>query len=146
MKIFISGVAGFIGYHLSCSLLSKDIEILGVDNLNNYYDTKLKKNRLENLLFKKNFKFLQLDLLNQDNLKTCFVDFNPDIVINLAAQAGVRYSSINPSSYLDSNILSFLNILNLSEVFEAERFIYASSSSVYGDEKKNSLQRKFRKP
>tara|TARA_B100000242_G_scaffold272521_2_gene225492 strand:- start:1154 stop:2095 length:942 start_codon:yes stop_codon:yes gene_type:complete len=143
MKIFISGVAGFIGFHLSNSLLGKDTEILGVDNLNSYYDTKLKKRRLENLLFKDNFKFLQVDLLNQDNLKSCFADFNPDIVINLAAQAGVRYSLINPSSYLDSNILSFLHILNLSEVFEVERFIYASSSSVYGDEKKIPFSENF---
>ena len=130
----------FFGFHLSNSLLGKDTEILGVDNLNSYYDTKLKKRRLENLLFKDNFKFLQVDLLNQDNLKSCFADFNPDIVINLAAQAGVRYSLINPSSYLDSNILSFLHILNLSEVFEVERFIYASSSSVYGDEKIPSVK------
>ena len=142
MKIFISGVAGFIGFHLSNSLLGKDTEILGVDNLNSYYDTKLKKRRLENLLFKDNFKFLQVDLLNQDNLKSCFADFNPDIVINLAAQAGVRYSLINPSSYLDSNILSFLHILNLSEVFEVERFIYAQAA-LYMAMKKNSFSENF---
>ncbi len=136
MKIFISGVAGFIGFHLSNSLLNKGIEILGIDNLNNYYDVDLKKARLEFLSKNKNFKFLELDLLKEEELRKIFSDYNPEIVINLAAQAGVRYSSTNPSSYIDSNILSFLNILKVCEIFEVEKFIYASSSSVYGNEKK----------
>ncbi len=136
MKIFVSGVAGFIGFHLSNSLLNKGIEIMGIDNLNNYYDIGLKKARLEHLSKNKNFKFLELDLLKDEKLRKIFSDCNPEIVINLAAQAGVRYSSTNPSSYIDSNILSFLNILKVSEIFEVEKFIYASSSSIYGNEKK----------
>jgi len=145
MKIFVSGVAGFIGSQLSYSLLEKGFVIFGVDNLNDYYDKSLKKNRLKNLINNENFNFLELDLLNEEKLNECFATFNPDVVINLAAQAGVRYSSQNPSSYIDSNILSFLNILNLSEQFKVERFIYASSSSVYGEEKKIPFKENFGK-
>ena len=103
-----------------------------IDNLNSYYDVYYKETRL-NLLEKfKNFKFLILDLTDKDSLHEIFEDFKPSIVVNLAAQAGVRYSSINPNAYIDSNILGFLNIINLCSEFKLEKLIYASSSSVYG--------------
>ena len=132
-KILITGAAGFIGYHLIKKLLSENIySICGLDNLNSYYDINLKKNRLSNLE-KRNFIFFESNISSYSCLKEIFDSFKPDIVINLAAQAGVRYSKENPIAYIDSNINGFYNILDLSRIYKIEKLIYASSSSVYGN-------------
>ena len=131
-KILITGAAGFIGSHLSQALLEDGFEILGIDNINNYYDTKLKINRLENLKNYENFKFKKVDISDYSNLSKCFNDFNPKKVVNLAAQAGVRYSIENPFAYSQSNLIGFLNIIELCRHNNVEGLIYASSSSVYG--------------
>ncbi len=132
MKFLITGSSGFIGFHLSKNLLKEKHDVIGIDNLNNYYDVNLKVNRLNLLQKYKNFKFLKIDLIDSESLNKLFEDFKPRVVVNLAAQAGVRYSSINPNAYLDSNILGFLNIINLCNQFRVKKLIYASSSSVYG--------------
>lgn len=132
MRVLITGSSGFIGYHLSKSLLLDGYEIYGLDNLNNYYDVNLKKLRLNNLKSHENFKFKKLDLINYNDLEHIFKSFNPQKVINLAAQAGVRYGIKNPQAYIDSNLIGFYNILELSKHYETEGLIYASSSSVYG--------------
>jgi UDP-glucuronate 4-epimerase len=136
MKILITGVAGFIGFSLT-KYLQKNIsntKIIGVDNLNDYYSLKLKKKRISNLS-KKNFIFLKLDICDKTRLNSIFLKYKPEIVINLAAQAGVRYSVDYPSKYIDSNINGFFNILSLCKEYKAKKLIYASSSSVYGDNK-----------
>ena len=135
-KLLITGVAGFIGYHLSSRLLKEGYEIYGIDNLNDYYDPGLKQARLAQLKVS-NFKFQQLDLQNYDGLTKVFKDFCPDIVINLAAQAGVRYSLENPRAYIESNMDGFFNILEASRQHDVNNFIYASSSSVYGNNEKS---------
>jgi UDP-glucuronate 4-epimerase len=135
-KIIITGAAGFIGYHLSQRLLKEGYEIFGIDNLNSYYDPALKQARLVQLQVL-NFKFQQLDLQNYKGLTKVFTDFRPDIVINLAAQAGVRYSLENPRSYIESNLDGFFNILEASRQHGVQNFIYASSSSVYGNNEKS---------
>ena len=135
-KIIITGAAGFIGYHLSQKLLKEGYEIYGIDNLNSYYDPALKQARLVQLQVS-NFKFQQLDLQNYEGLTKVFTEFQPDIVINLAAQAGVRYSLENPRSYIESNLDGFFNILEASRQHGVNNFIYASSSSVYGNNEKS---------
>jgi UDP-glucuronate 4-epimerase len=135
-KILITGAAGFIGYHLSQRLLKEGYEIYGIDNLNSYYDPTLKQARLVQLQAS-NFKFQQLDIQNYEGLTKVFTDFQPDIVINLAAQAGVRYSLENPRSYIESNLDGFFNILEASRQHGVSNFIYASSSSVYGNNEKS---------
>jgi UDP-glucuronate 4-epimerase len=135
-KILITGAAGFIGYHLSQRLLIEGYEIYGIDNLNSYYDPALKQARLVQLQIP-NFKFQQLDLQNYEGLTKAFTEFQPDIVINLAAQAGVRYSLENPRSYIESNLDGFFNILEASRQHGVNKFIYASSSSVYGNNEKS---------
>ena len=135
MKFIVTGSCGFIGFHLSKNLLKDDHEVLGIDNLNNYYNVDLKETRLNLLKPYKNFKFFNKNLTDRESMNILFKDFKPDIVVNLAAQAGVRYSMINPNSYIDSNVLGFLNIINLCKQFEIEKLIYASSSSVYGSSK-----------
>mgnify|MGYP001372288834 CR=1 FL=1 len=141
MNILITGCAGFIGFHLTQSLLSKKNKVIGLDNINNYYDIKLKKDRLKLILeySKKNnfyFNFNKIDLSNYKKLKYIFKKNKIDIVINLAAQAGVRYSIDNPRKYLNSNIVGFFNIIELSRLNNVKQFIYASTGSVYGDNKK----------
>ena len=135
-KILITGAAGFIGFHLSQRLLKQGYQIYGIDNLNDYYDPALKQARLVQLQVS-NFKFQQLDLQNYEGLTKVFTDFQPDIVINLAAQAGVRYSLENPRSYIESNLDGFFNILEASRQHGVNNFIYASSSSVYGNNEKS---------
>ena len=135
-KILITGAAGFIGYHLSQKLLKEGHEIYGIDNLNDYYDPELKQARLVQLQ-SPNFKFQKLDLQNYEGLTRVFTEFQPDIVINLAAQAGVRYSLENPRSYIESNLDGFFNILEASRQHGVQNFIYASSSSVYGNNEKS---------
>ena len=136
MKILITGAVGFIGYHLSKDLLKYDFEILGIDNINDYYSPKLKMDRLEQLNQFKNFIFKKIDISNNEQLSKVFNKFKPDKVINLAAQAGVRYSIENPFAYMESNIVGFLNIIELCRKNKTQGLIYASSSSVYGGNKK----------
>ena len=136
MKVLITGCAGFIGFHLSEKLLkNKNFKIVGVDNLNSYYSVKLKKLRLNILKKNKKFKFFKIDISNYNKLKKIFNENKFDIVINLAAQAGVRYSIINPKDYVKTNILGFFNVLELCRIKKIKKFFYASSSSVYGDKK-----------
>lgn len=136
-KILITGAAGFIGYHLSKKLLLEGFTVLGIDSLNNYYDPKLKNIRLKKL--KKiskdkdlKFTFIKLDLIKSKAINKLFKDNNFDIVINLAAQAGVRYSIENPMTYSDSNLHGFLNILEACRKYKPKHLLFASSSSVYG--------------
>ena len=132
MKILVTGSAGFIGFHLSKSLLIDGHEVLGIDNLNDYYDPNLKHARLEQLKPYKNFKFNKVDIADKESLTLSFKSFKPKKVVNLAAQAGVRYSIENPYAYMRSNLVGFLNIIELCRHNDVEGFIYASSSSVYG--------------
>ena len=131
-KILITGAAGFIGYHLSRSLLKDVAIILGIDNLNNYYDTGLKEQRLKRLKGFKNFTFKKIDLIDEKKLNNVFLNLNPSIVIHLAAQAGVRYSIENPRAYLDSNLIGFHNVIEQCRRCKINKLIYASSSSIYG--------------
>lgn len=138
-KILITGAAGFVGFHLTQLLCSENYNVVGIDNLNDYYDVELKKSRLEKLRCfdsaqhdKGNFKFEKIDLVNKEKLFELFKTEKFDYVVNLAAQAGVRYSIENPYAYLESNLVGFLNILEACRNNPVEHLIYASSSSVYG--------------
>jgi len=133
MKILITGAAGFIGFHTSLKLLSKNCIVIGIDNLNDYYDINLKKKRISILKKYKNFRFFKIDLLNLKRLSKLFKDNEFTIVINLAAQAGVQFSITNPYKYIESNIIGFFNILECCRKFKTKILLYASSSSVYGD-------------
>ena len=144
MKILITGVAGFIGFHLAKSILKDDAEVYGIDNLNHYYNVDLKHDRLNILSKSPNFKFTKCDLKDNQNLKIIFDEFRPDMVVNLAAQAGVRYSIDNPSTYIDSNIVGFHNVIKLCKDYNVEGLIYASSSSVYGGNNKIPFSEKDR--
>ena len=135
-KYLVTGAAGFIGYYLSKRLLQKGIEVVGVDNLNDYYDPKLKEARLADLQPFSNFKFIKGDISNKEMLFSLFENEHFDVVINLAAQAGVRYSITNPDVYIQSNIIGFFNILEACRHFPVKHLLYASSSSVYGNQEK----------
>ncbi len=137
MNILITGAAGFIGYHLCKKLLDEEYTILGIDNLNSFYNPTLKLSRLEQLKCYKNFKFKKIDISDRESITPVFKKYKPKKVINLAAQAGVRYSFQDPYAYLDSNFVGFLNIIELCKQNQTDGFIYASSSSVYGENKKN---------
>ena len=115
-KILVTGAAGFLGYHLCKSLLEDDYEVLGIDNINDYYDPNLKLARLEQLKPYKNFKFEQVDIANRDSITQSFQSFDPTKVVNLAAQAGVRYSIENPYAYMDANLVGFLNIIDYADI------------------------------
>ncbi|MCK5540504.1 MAG: NAD-dependent epimerase [Deltaproteobacteria bacterium] len=132
MCVLVTGAAGFIGFHVSRRLLADGVKVIGLDNLNDYYDVGLKKARLEILLEEKNFSFVGLDLVDTDGMQKLFKESSFEQVINLAAQAGVRYSLENPKAYVDSNLCGFLNILEGCRHNRVEHLIYASSSSVYG--------------
>lgn len=132
MKILITGSAGFIGSHVSAYLLARGDEIIGIDNINDYYDTSLKESRLENLKKNSHFTEARINLEDRDTINQLFSTHKPQRVINLAAQAGVRYSLENPHAYIDSNIVGFCNILECCRHHEIEHLVYASSSSVYG--------------
>ncbi len=136
MRILVTGAAGFIGSALSARLLARGDEVLGYDNLNPYYDPTLKEARLARLTAHANFSFIRADLEDRDALETAFADFKPQRVVNLAAQAGVRYSLENPHAYIDSNIVGFTNILESCRHGGVEHLVYASSSSVYGANRK----------
>lgn len=134
--ILITGAAGFIGFHLANALLKKGFLIIGYDNLNDYYDVNLKKARLDILNQFDNFIFIHADLADEKAVNETFKIYKPDIVVNLAAQAGVRYSIENPKAYIDSNIVGFFNILEACRHNPVEHLVYASSSSVYGNQQK----------
>ena len=132
MKIIVTGAAGFIGHSVSKYLLARGDEVIGVDNLNEYYDVQLKKDRLAQLEPLENFKFIKLDLVNRDVTSALFREENAQRVIHLAAQAGVRYSIENPYAYVDANLQGFINVLEGCRHNGVEHLVYASSSSVYG--------------
>ena len=132
MNILVTGAAGFIGSHLCRFLLQRGDSVVGLDNLNDYYDVSLKQARLSLMSSNSNFTFHQVGLENQSGIESIFKENNFDSVINLAAQAGVRYSITNPRVYVESNIVGFLNILEACRNYEIKHLIYASSSSVYG--------------
>jgi UDP-glucuronate 4-epimerase len=136
MNVLITGVAGFIGYHLAQRLLSDGKTIYGIDNLNDYYDVNLKKARLSQLYSQPNFSFQYLDLNDRLGISQLFHDCEFDCVIHLAAQAGVRYSLKNPHAYVDSNLNGFMNILESCRQSQIHHLVYASSSSVYGNNTK----------
>ena len=135
-KILVTGSSGFIGMHLSLSLLKSGYDIIGLDNMNDYYDPLLKEARLKRLMKYKNFSFFKGDIADEYFLKHVFIDTKPEKVVNLAAQAGVRYSIENPKTYINSNVLGFMNILEQCRHQNIKGLIYASSSSVYGGNKK----------
>ena len=148
MKILVTGAAGFIGFHLSEMLISNNLNVVGLDNINNYYDIQLKFDRLKKLGIKKseaskynsictndNFKFIRLNLEDKKELSNLFLKEKFDVVCNLAAQAGVRYSLTDPDVYIESNIVGFVNILECCRHNKIKHLVYASSSSVYGSNK-----------
>ena len=132
MRVLVTGAAGFIGSALSLRLLARGDEVLGVDNLNDYYDVTLKEARLDRLTPHPNFRFAKVDIADRPALEKAFQGFRPERVVNLAAQAGVRYSLENPRAYIDANIVGFLNILECCRHHGVQHLVYASSSSVYG--------------
>ncbi len=135
---FITGTSGFIGSNLAKRILkeNKNIMVIGLDNMNDYYDVKLKEYRLDELKKFDNFKFIKGDLSDKNLINSIFEKYKPNIVINLAAQAGVRYSITNPDAYINSNIIGFYNILEACRYYPVDHLVYASSSSVYGGNKK----------
>tara|TARA_B100001250_G_scaffold264076_1_gene227656 strand:+ start:219 stop:1184 length:966 start_codon:yes stop_codon:yes gene_type:complete len=144
-KILITGCCGFIGFNLSKEFLKNEkIKILGIDNLNNYYSLRLKKERLNNLKNKKNFSFKKIDIINQKKIENIITKFKPQYIYHFAAQAGVQHSIKYPQKYLDNNIVGFFNILEISRKIKPKRIFFASSSSVYGDQKQSLLKEKFK--
>ncbi len=132
----VTGAAGFIGYYLSKALLDKGAAVIGIDNMNDYYDVSLKEHRLSFLKEYEKFTFFKVDISDKDAVFTIFEENGIDCVINLAAQAGVRYSIENPDAYINSNIVGFFNILEACRHYPVDHLLYASSSSVYGGNKK----------
>ncbi len=135
-KILVTGAAGFIGFHLCKSLLEKGVDVVGFDNINDYYDVNLKYSRLEVLAPYDKFTFVKGDLADKAAVDKLFSENKFDIVVNLAAQAGVRYSIDNPQAYIESNVIGFFNILEACRHNPVEHLLYASSSSVYGNQQK----------
>ena len=136
MKIFLTGSSGFIGFHLSLKLLVKGHKVFGYDSMNDYYDVKLKKSRNQILKKFKNFSFKRGKIENQKSLSYSILKFKPKIIIHLAAQAGVRNSIKKPRVYIDSNVVGTFNIIELAKIIKVKHLIIASSSSVYGANKK----------
>jgi len=135
-SILVTGAAGFVGSYLSEKLLKKNIQVIGIDNLNDYYNVDLKRTRLSNLKKYKNFTFIKSNIAEKGKIIEVFEKHLPSVVVNLAAQAGVRYSIENPDAYIDSNINGFFNILEACRHYPVDHLVYASSSSVYGTNKK----------
>lgn len=136
--ILVTGAAGFIGANLVKRIYEYEpnINIIGIDNMNDYYDVKLKETRLDEILKIKSFKFIKGNIADKDLIISIFENYKPQIVVNLAAQAGVRYSITNPGAYVESNLIGFYNILEACRHYPIEHLVYASSSSVYGTNKK----------
>ena len=145
MKIFITGCCGFIGFNFANFLAksNKKIRVVGVDNLNDYYSVNLKRKRLKELNKNKNFIFYKIDINQYEKLKKLYKKYLFNYVFHFAAQAGVRYSLINPKAYIESNISGFFNVINLSLEFNIKRFFYASSSSAYGELNKFPLKENY---
>ena len=135
-SIMVTGAAGFIGFHLAHRLLVEGYQVVGIDNLNAYYDVCLKQTRLTIMMSHENFTFSQSDIADKDSVMGLFAKHQPSVVVNLAAQAGVRYSIDHPDDYIQSNIIGFYNILEACRHYPVEHLVYASSSSVYGSNKK----------
>jgi UDP-glucuronate 4-epimerase len=131
-KVLVTGAAGFIGFHLARRLLIDGCQVVGIDNINPYYDVALKEARLQKLQDKSNFMFMEMDLTNRKQLGRLFAQQAFDVVVNMAAQAGVRYSIENPYAYVDSNLVGFVNLLECCRHNQVGHFVFASSSSVYG--------------
>lgn len=136
MRVLVTGAAGFIGFHIARKLLARDDEVVGVDNLNDYYDPALKQARLSQLEGDDQFTFVNLDVADREGIATLFSQQRIERVVHLAAQAGVRYSIVNPHAYADSNLTGFLNILESCRHNGIDHLVYASSSSVYGANEK----------
>jgi UDP-glucuronate 4-epimerase len=132
MKILVTGAAGFIGMHVSQLLLARSDRVVGLDNLNDYYSPELKRDRLARLLPATGFRFVKMDVADRDGMASLFAEEKFDRVVHLAAQAGVRYSLVNPHAYIDSNVVGFMNVLEGCRHSGVEHLAYASSSSVYG--------------
>jgi len=132
MKILVTGAAGFIGYHTAQAFLDRGDEVVGLDNMNAYYDPALKEARLQRLKGRNGFRFVKADLADREALERVFADDRPARVVNLAAQAGVRYSLENPRAYIDANLVGFANVLECCRHAKVEHLVYGSSSSVYG--------------
>ncbi|MFT4059316.1 MAG: NAD-dependent epimerase [Legionella sp.] len=135
MNVLVTGAAGFIGFHVAQKLCARGDEVVGIDNLNDYYDVSLKMARLQQLTVFKNFKFIRMELASREQIAQLFAQYPFQHVIHLAAQAGVRYSLQNPHAYVDSNLVGFINILEGCRHHQIEHLTYASSSSVYGANK-----------
>ncbi|WP_270190964.1 NAD-dependent epimerase/dehydratase family protein [Holdemania filiformis] len=136
--ILLTGVAGFIGSNLAKRLFSdvNEIKVVGIDNMNDYYDVRLKEHRLEDLSSEPNFTFVKGSIADKELVNKLFEEYKPNVVVNLAAQAGVRYSITNPDAYIESNLIGFYNIVEACRNYSVEHLVYASSSSVYGSNKK----------
>lgn len=132
MKCLVTGAAGFIGFHLTERLLAEGVEVVGIDNMNDYYDVTLKEARLSRLEGREGFTFCREDLADAAAMERIFSRFEPEVVVNLAAQAGVRYSLTNPGAYVQSNLVGFVNVLECCRHHGVKHLVYASSSSVYG--------------
>jgi UDP-glucuronate 4-epimerase len=132
MRILVTGVAGFIGFHVAQRLLARGDTVIGLDNVNSYYEVRLKEDRLALLADKERFNFIRMDLADRDGMAEVFARYRPERVVHLAAQAGVRYSLTNPHAYVESNLVGFLHILEGCRHYQVQHLVYASSSSVYG--------------
>jgi UDP-glucuronate 4-epimerase len=143
IKILVTGCVGFIGFHVCNFLTNKGFQVIGIDNINTYYDIKLKKDRLKILNLRKNFNFYKIDISDNLKLKKVFKKEKFEYVLHFAAQAGVRFSIYNPKVYFKSNVEGFFNMINLSLEKKIKHFIFASSSSVYGDQKNFPLKENF---
>lgn len=132
-RILITGVAGFIGYHLAKKIKG---DIIGIDNLNDYYSVSIKKNRIKELQMLKNFNFFKVDISDKETLNAIFKIYRPELVINLAGQAGVRYSNENPTAFIKTNLEGFYNVIECCKKYNVSHLVYASSSSVYGNAEK----------
>jgi UDP-glucuronate 4-epimerase len=132
MRVLVTGVAGFIGHHLALRLLARGDDVVGVDNLNDYYDVSLKEDRLKRFKDHANFSFHKIDIANRGAVEALFASEAIDVIVNLAAQAGVRYSITNPHAYIDANLVGFTNMLEAARHAKVKHLVFASSSSVYG--------------
>ena len=144
MKILVTGSSGFIGYHLTRELLKKNNQVIGIDNNNNYYSNVIKKNRLKKLKNYKNFFFKKLNIVDKKKLEKIFIKYKPSIVFHLAGQPGVLYSLKNPGIYLTNNVKATDSICKISKKYNVKKFIFGSSSSVYGDQKIFPIKETFK--